>query len=143
MRHHLSDPNTLLWIDTTTNHTCHIPCAGHVRSSGLLPRKELWPRYRLPISVVFTCVKASPYFLIVDAFQATHGKLVMSGCTDPLVVRYADAPGSSTLNNFTSFVTRHLPTYVSAFNPLRRSEGLQCAASIRMHISEVAFNLRG
>eukprot|EP00308_Calcidiscus_leptoporus_P009602 CAMPEP_0119376334 /NCGR_PEP_ID=MMETSP1334-20130426/40018_1 /TAXON_ID=127549 /ORGANISM="Calcidiscus leptoporus, Strain RCC1130" /LENGTH=235 /DNA_ID=CAMNT_0007394887 /DNA_START=160 /DNA_END=863 /DNA_ORIENTATION=+ len=28
------------------------------------------------------------------AIQAIHGKLVMPGCTDPLVVRYADAPGS-------------------------------------------------
>jgi len=30
----------------------------------------------------------------VAAIQAIHGKLVMPGCTDPLVVRYADAPGS-------------------------------------------------
>lgn len=30
----------------------------------------------------------------VAAIQAIHGKYVMSGCTDPLVVRYADAPGS-------------------------------------------------
>ena len=26
--------------------------------------------------------------------QAIHGKYIMPGCTDPLVVRYADAPGS-------------------------------------------------
>jgi len=30
----------------------------------------------------------------VAAIHAIHGKLVMPGCTDPLVVRYADAPGS-------------------------------------------------
>lgn len=29
--------------------------------------------------------------------QAIHGKFIMPGCTDPLVVRYADAPGSSAL----------------------------------------------
>eukprot|EP00908_Phaeocystis_cordata_P001768 Transcript_11901.p1 GENE.Transcript_11901~~Transcript_11901.p1 ORF type:complete len:360 (-),score=42.81 Transcript_11901:101-1180(-) len=30
----------------------------------------------------------------IAAIQAVHGKYVMPGCTDPLVVRYADAPGS-------------------------------------------------
>jgi len=30
----------------------------------------------------------------VAAIQAIHGKYIMPGCTDPLVVRYADAPGS-------------------------------------------------
>jgi len=30
----------------------------------------------------------------VAAIQAIHGKYVMEGCQDPLVVRYADAPGS-------------------------------------------------
>ena len=28
------------------------------------------------------------------AIQAIHGKFIMPGCSDPLVVRYADAPGS-------------------------------------------------
>ena len=32
----------------------------------------------------------------IAAIQAVHGKYVMPGCTDPLVVRYADAPGSRT-----------------------------------------------
>jgi len=30
----------------------------------------------------------------IAAIQAVHGKYVMPGCSDPLVVRYADAPGS-------------------------------------------------
>ena len=30
----------------------------------------------------------------VAAIQAVHGKYIMNGCQDPLVVRYADAPGS-------------------------------------------------
>ena len=30
----------------------------------------------------------------VAAIQAIHGKFVMPGCSDPRVVRYADAPGS-------------------------------------------------
>lgn len=30
----------------------------------------------------------------VAAIQAIHGKFIMPGCSDPLVVRYADAPGS-------------------------------------------------
>jgi len=30
----------------------------------------------------------------IAAIQAIHGKYVMPGCSDPLVVRYADAPGS-------------------------------------------------
>merc|ERR1719428_2514837 len=30
----------------------------------------------------------------VAAIQAIHGKYIMPGCTDPLVVRYADAPGA-------------------------------------------------
>merc|ERR1719201_3371652 len=32
----------------------------------------------------------------IAAIQAVHGKYIMPGCTDPLVVRYADAPGSRT-----------------------------------------------
>ena len=32
-----------------------------------------------------------------NLLQAIHGKYIMPGCTDPLVVRYADAPGSSAL----------------------------------------------
>ena len=30
----------------------------------------------------------------IAAIQAIHGKYIMPGCSDPLVVRYADAPGS-------------------------------------------------
>lgn len=48
-------------------------------------------------SLLAACPRTHTRSLPRNLLQAIHGKYIMPGCTDPLVVRYADAPGSSAL----------------------------------------------